>query len=181
MATESASGYGIGGTAGWTIGGALGGAIAAAAFGLLMWAFDPEIVEAAIPAIYGFDPSTALGMGIHLLHGAVLGVIFGFLVTRPAVLGVLSTNVETELVSETGLALRLVAAGFVFGLALWAVLPVIVLPVWAATLGTDAAGQFPAIAVESMFGHMLFGLVLGLVFAVVADVSDRAITTTALE
>ncbi|WP_290814156.1 hypothetical protein [Halovivax sp.] len=181
MGTETDPGFGLGGTVGWAIGGAVGGAIGAAAFGLLMWAFDPGVLEAAVPGIYGFDSSTALGMSLHVLHGAALGVVFGFLVTRPAVLGIVRTDVETEAVSETGLALRIVAAGFVFGLAVWAILPLLVLPVWVDAIGTAAAGDFPAIAVESLLGHTLFGLVLGLVFAVLADVSNRPINLRFVE
>lgn len=173
MSTEAETGFGIGGTLGWTIGGVLGGAIAAAAFGAVMWAFDADIVAAAIPAIYGFDPSSVLGMTIHILHGAVLGLVFGALVTRPIVLGVLRANAETEMVSEFGLAIRVVAAGFVFGLAVWAFLPMIVLPIWVEVGGIGGAGEFPSAAVESMLGHMVFGLVLGLVFAVTVDLYER--------
>ena len=174
MATEfESAGFGLGGTIGWTLGGLVGGFIAAAAFGLLMWLFDPDIVEAAIPAIYGFDPSTALGMGLHLFHGAVLGLLFGFLVTRPAILGVLVGADRTETFSETGLAARVIAAGFVFGLAVWAILPFVVMPVLVAAIGDPAAENFPAIAVESLAGHVVFGLVLGIVFAVVVNLRER--------
>ena len=174
MATEfEPAGFGIGGTIGWAVGGALGGGIAAAAFGLLMWVLDPEIVEAAIPAIYGFDQSTVLGMSFHLLHGAVLGLVFGFVVTRPWILGIIVGADRTETVSETGLTLRVIASGFVFGLAIWAILPVIVLPAWVDAVGGPAAGEFPTAAVESMIGHMVFGLVLGLVFAVVVNLRGR--------
>ena len=174
MSTETETGFGIGGTIGWTIGGAVSGAIAATAFGVVMWLLDPEILTGAIPAIYGFDPSSVLGMTIHILHGVVLGLVFGFLVTRSIVLGVVRTNVEDEPVSEFGLTMRVVAAGFVFGLAVWAILPVVVMPVLVAAIGEPAAENFPSIAVESMLGHMVFGLVLGLVFAVTVDLYERS-------
>lgn len=173
MATEydDTSGFGIGGTAGWLVGGALGGVVGAAAFGLLMWAFDPDVIAAAIPAIYGLDPVGVVGWGIHAVHGLGLGLVFGFLVSRETVLGVLLTDAETEALARTGGMLRLVAAGFVYGLAIWAILPLLVLPVWAGTVG-GTGGEFPTAAVESLLGHLLFGTVLGLVFAVTADVSD---------
>ena len=173
MSAETKAGFGMGGTIGWTVGAAVSGVVAAAVFGATMWLFEPDVVAAAIPAIYGFDPSTAFGMTIHLFHGAVLGLLFGLFVTRPVVLGVLRTNVETEAISELGLALRVVTAGFVFGVAIWAILPLIVLPMWVEVAGAADAAMFPAFAVESMLGHMVFGLVLGLVFAVVVDLYDR--------
>ncbi|MEY7847601.1 hypothetical protein AB7C87_00135 [Natrarchaeobius sp. A-rgal3] len=176
MSTESdtASTFGISSQWGWSIGGALGGAIGAVAFGLLMWLFDPDILTAAIPAIYGFEPVGIVGWGIHILHGAVLGIVFGFLVTRDLILGAVTMSPDTDALSRTSIRIRIVAAGFVFGLAIWAILPLLVLPVWLETLGTGAAGEFPAIAVESLFGHLLFGTVLGIVFALSVDLSDRS-------
>jgi hypothetical protein len=164
---------GTSGTAGWVLGGAVGGAIGAAAFGALIWALDPAIVEAAIPAIYGLELVGPVGWGIHIAHGIVLGLLFGFLVTRKLILGTLRMTVETDALSRTGIWLRVVAAGFVFGLAIWAILPVLVLPVWIDALAADPAGGFPILAAESLAGHLLFGTVLGAVFGAVVDLTDR--------
>ncbi|RQG92573.1 hypothetical protein [Natrarchaeobius chitinivorans] len=172
--SDTTSAFGISSQWGWPIGGALGGAVGAAAFGILMWVFDPDILTAAIPAIYGFEPVGVAGWGIHIAHGIVLGIVFGFLVTRDLILGAVTMNPETDVLSQTAIAARIVAAGFVFGLAIWAILPLIVLPVWLEAIGTEAAGEFPAIAVESLVGHLLFGTVLGIVFAATVDVSDRS-------
>ena len=175
--TQNTSLIGISSSWGWPIGGALGGAIGAAAFGLLMWAFDPDALVAAIPAIYGLEPVGVVGWTIHVAHGVVLGIVFGFLITREQILGVIAAPTETDALSRTGVMIRVVAAGFVFGLAIWAILPLIVLPVWIEALGFEAAGGFPAVAVTSMLGHLLFGLVLGLVFAVTIDLGDRPATS----
>ncbi|RQG89899.1 hypothetical protein EA462_07765 [Natrarchaeobius halalkaliphilus] len=175
MSTESdtVSAFGISSSWGWSIGGIVGGVIGAAAFGLIMWLVDPEILSGAIPAIYGLEAVGVVGWGIHLAHGAVLGLVFGYVVSRDPVLGVLKTTPETEVLSRTGVTLRVIAAGFVFGLAIWAILPLIVLPVWLETIGTQAAGDFPGIAIESLIGHVLFGTVLGIVFAIGVDLRDR--------
>ncbi|WP_137289730.1 hypothetical protein [Natronorubrum halophilum] len=175
MSTESdnASAFGISGSGGWLVGGALGGAVGAAAFGLLMWLFDPDAVAVAIPAIYGLELTGIVGWGIHIAHGIVLGLIFGFIVTRKSVLGILRTDVETEALSRTGMLLRLVGAGFVFGIAIFAVLPLAVLPVWVQTVGGGAVGDFPTAAIETLLGHLVFGTVLGLVFAAIVDLDDR--------
>ena len=171
--TQNTSLVGIDSTWGWPLGGALGGVLGAAAFGLLMWAFDPDVLAAAIPAIYGLETVGVVGWTIHIAHGVVLGIIFGFLVTRQPILGIVKTTAETDALSRTGVMTRVVAAGFVFGLAIWAILPLIVLPVWIEALGAQAADDFPATAVESLLGHVLFGIVLGLVFAVTIDLGDR--------
>ena len=171
--TEHTTGFGIDSQFGWPLGGTLGGIIGALAFGSLIWLFDPEIVRAAIPGIYGFEATGLYGWGIHLVHGAILGLVFGFLVTREFILGIIRTGAETDALENRSDWARVTAAGFVYGLAIWAILPVIALPMWTAAAGAEAAADFPAIAVESMIGHLIFGLVLGLVFATTVDLHDR--------
>ncbi len=172
--TETASAFGLSGATGWVVGGAVGGALGAAAFGLVLWLFDPVIVEAAIPSVYGLETEGVIGWGIHIAHGVLLGLIFGVLVTREAVLGVLRTDTETEALSGAGIVLRVVGAGFVFGLAVFAILPLLVLPVWTDVGGAGAqVGDFPTAAIESLLGHLVFGLVLGIVFALTVDLEGR--------
>lgn len=175
MAGESntATAFGLSGSIGWLVGGALGGAIGAIAFGILMWLLDPEILSAAIPAIYGLDPVDPVGWAIHIAHGVVLGIVFGLLVTRNSIVGVLRTDVETDALSRTGIIARTIAAGFVFGLTIWAILPLLVLPVWINAVGSSEAQAFSSAAVGSMLGHLLFGTVLGAVFAATVDLRDR--------
>lgn len=177
MSTESSNvaSYGLSGTVGWLIGGALGGALGAAAFGLLLWLFDPDIVTAAIPSIYGLELTGVAGWVIHIAHGIALGLVFGLLVTRGPVFGLLMTDAETDVLSNAGVVLRLVGAGLVYGLALFAILPLLVLPVWTGSIGASgAAGDFPTAAIESLVGHLVFGTVLGIVFATTVDVRDRS-------
>lgn len=171
--TDSTSVFGVGSPLDWTIGGTLGGALGSLAFGVLIWVFDPEIVAVAIPGIYGLDPVGVAGWAIHIAHGAVLGLVFGFLVTRRPILGIIRMGSETDAISRTGMWLRVTGAGFTFALAVWAILPVLVLPVWIDMIGTEAASDFPFAAVESLLGHLAFGIVLGLVFASTVDLRGR--------
>lgn len=172
--SDNATAFGIGGASGWLVGGAVGGAVGAAAFGVLMWLLDPAVVEVAIPSIYGLEPVGFVGWGIHVAHGIGLGLVFGLLVTRDPILGILLTDVETEAVSGIGAMARIVGAGFVFGLAVFAILPLLVLPVWAeaGAAGGDV-GDFPTAAIETLLGHLVFGTVLGIVFAVTVDLHGR--------
>lgn len=170
---DGPSGTGMASSFGWAIGGAVGGTAGTILFGLVMWVVDPEVFSTAIPALYGIEARGTVGWLLHVVHGVVLGLVFGFLVTRRPVLGVIETDVETDALSRTGTGARVVAAGFAYGLAVWAVLPVAVQPVWAGAVGGDASA-FPAVALESMGGHLLFGIVLGAVFAAIVDVSDRS-------
>lgn len=168
----------IGGSLNWVIGGTVGGALGSLLFGVLLWAIDPDIVAVAIPAIYGFNPAGAIGWALHLVHGSVLGIVFGFLVSREPILGALTADVETDFIAAMGPGIRLTLAGAVYGLAVWAILPVIVLPIWMAVAGvTDP--RFPAIAFESLVGHLLFGLLLGALFSVFVETASEAKETEA--
>ncbi len=170
--------YGISGTYGWPIGGILGGIIGTAAFGLLMWFVNPEIIHATIPGLYGFEPGGEIGWIIHLVHGAILGLAFAFIVTRDMVLGTLLASVETNVLSEVTDTIRFVGAGFFYGLLIWTILPVFAAPARLGLISPAAIEEFPALAAEAMVGHVLFGMLLGAVFAVSVNVSDRSVDDT---
>jgi hypothetical protein len=176
MSTESASptDYGLGGSTNWLLGGAIGGIVGSLLFGALLWVFEPTIVTDTVPGIYGVDSGSAtIGWLFHLLHGLVLGVVFGAIVSREVILGTLTATTQFDVLEESGLAVRFVLAGAVYGLAIWAVLPVIGGQVLI-TVGTDPG--FPAIAAESLAGHLLYGALLGALFSVFVEAEPDAET-----
>lgn len=162
--------FGIGGSFNWLVGGAVGGAIGSLLFGAVLWLVDPAIITEDVPAIYGLETAGTAGWLFHLAHGLVLGSVFGFLVTRDPIFGTLMADVETGFLAAMGPGLRLTLAGFVYGLAVWALLPVIVLPIWTAVGVGEPA--FPGLAFESLVGHLLYGLLLGALFALVAELES---------
>lgn len=163
---------GISGRMNWLVGGAIGGVVGSFLFGVVMWAVDPALVTETIPALYGLEPG-AIGWGFHLGHGLVLGIIFGFLVSRRAVLGSLTAEVETDVIAGTSLSTRFAFAGLVYGLAIWAVLPVVIQPLWVGLTGIGEPG-FPVAAFESLVGHLVYGLLLGALFSLFVDASLEA-------
>lgn len=174
MSAESdTSAHGIESRIGWPIGSIAGGAFGAVAFGLVLWMLEPAIIEEAIPEFYGLNADPVVGWALHLVHGAIIGLGFGMLVTRGPILGIIRTPTETDALSRTGITLRLVGAGGVYGLAIWAILPMIALPVIGRLFGVDATTAFLGAAVETLVAHVLYGLVLGLVFALTIDLRDR--------
>lgn len=164
--------HGIGGSLNWLIGGAVGGIVGSLIFGGLLWGINPDIVTETIPAIYGLSPASPVGWVFHLTHGLILGVVFGFLVTRPLIFGTLIADVETDVIAAMGPNLRLTAAGVVYGLVVWTVLPVIALSIWVA-VGRMSDPAFPSTALVSLVGHMLYGLLLGALFSIFVDVSPE--------
>lgn len=172
--SEKAVRYGLRGPLAWPIGGILGGLVGTAAFGLLVWLASPEVISVTIPGLYGVEGGGTLGWGIHLAHGAILGLVFGFIVTRDAVLAVLLADVETDVIAGSSDLFRIVAAGLAYGLAIWAFLPVLSIPAALGLVDPEAVEEFPALAFEGMIGHVLFGILLGAVFAIVVDVHARS-------
>jgi hypothetical protein len=131
--------------------------------GGLLWVDDPSIIAGAVPTSYGVAPGAATGWGIHIVQGALMGVVFGALVTQRSVLGVVTMDVETPAIARLGVSTRIFLTGIVYGLAIWTLLPVIIVPVWLEVFVGTAAGEFPAVAALSLLGHLAYGAVLGFV------------------
>ncbi|SEQ86468.1 histidine kinase [Natrinema salaciae] len=131
--------------------GTVGGIAGAIVFGAMMAMQTPPVLEAAIPAMYGLEGGLA-GMIIHVAHGAVLGVVFAALI-------VAARGGDLDLVPGIGL-------GLVYGVGIWAVLAVVVMPIWLSAVGFGMAPDVPNVATESLVGHAAYGLVLGAVYAV---------------
>ncbi len=132
--------------------GVIGGIVAAGVMAVLMALMNPPVLTAAIPALYGFSGGIA-GVTIHLAHGAVLGVAFAAIVQSGAV-------------EERSLG-RVLGAGVVWGVLIWATMAALVMPLWLASVGFPMAPPFPNFAVPSLLWHAVYGAVLGAVYAVV--------------
>ena len=132
--------------------GALAGLVAGAAMGLMLTAMMRPVIAVAIPALYGLT-GLATGWVAHLVHGAVFGVLFAAVATRPAV------------ASWTETPGRGVAAGAAYGVAVWLVAAALVMPVWLAAVGFPNAPPLPNVDPQSLVGHVVYGAVLGAAFA----------------
>lgn len=176
--SESPAGYGFSGRLNWLVSGAIGGVVGALLFGGLLWVIDPAIVTETIPAIYGFDPARSISWAFHTFHGLVLGIVFGYLVTRESILGALTADTQIGVLRGTGPAVRLVLAGIVYGFVVWALLPVFVLTVVAPVGGMVDLG-FSGIALEILVGHLIYGSLLGALFSVFVDISTESETNDA--
>jgi hypothetical protein len=130
--------------------GVAGGLAGGAVFGVLMTVTMRNVVETAIPVMYGLGtPNGVAGWAIHMSHSAVLGVAFA------AVVGV------AGLVGRSG---RIqVGAGIVYGLLLWAVLATFVMPAWVGAVG-PMNPPVPDVNPTSAAGHAGYGAVLGGVY-----------------
>lgn len=125
-------------------GGVLGAALMAVAISLM----NPPTLTKAIPALYGLQGGVA-GWIVHLSHGAVLGVGYVALADRDPLTGSLAGYV---------------GAGAAWGVATWATLAALVMPVWLGTVGFPAAPPLPNFAVPSLLWHLVYGVALGLAY-----------------
>ena len=156
MATETATATNTLTEAGDWQAGVVGGLVGGLVFGAMMSVMTPGVLEMGIPAMYGIEgPTGGIGWAIHMSHGAVLGLGFaGIASLRPE----LSESVGTSL-----------GVGAGYGLLVWVALAVIVMPIWLGAVGFGGAPPLPNVGVESLIGHVAYGVVLGGVYAVVAN------------
>jgi hypothetical protein len=135
--------------------GVVGGIVGALAMGGLVLAMNTPTLAVAIPSLYALapPPNPGLGMVVHVSHGAVLGVAFA------AVVGVLDLN-------STG---KVVGLGVAWGVATWVVLAALLMPLWLSAVGSPASPPFPNFAPPSLLWHVVYGGVLGGVYAATAD------------
>lgn len=170
--TEAVTDKGISGRLNWFIGGALGGLVGAVIFAGLLWLVDPTTVTESIPQMYGFEGGRLMGWVFHISHGVIFGVIFGFIITRNLVLGILTADVDTPFLDSLSLNVRMMGAGLVYGLSIWAFVTGFVLMV-TVTLG-DISAPLPLASASNLIGHLLYGIILGALVSVFTDVEVEA-------
>jgi hypothetical protein len=132
-----------------------GGIVGGLVMGALIVAMNRATLAVAIPSLYALapPPSPVSGFVVHVSHGAVLGVAFAGLA---GVLGVRSAG-------------KLVGLGIAWGIATWVGLAALLMPVWLSVVGSPASPPFPNFALPSLLWHVVYGVVLGGIYAAVAD------------
>lgn len=138
----------------WRIG-AASGAIATVTMGLAISLTDVEMFV-TIAGLYGQAGNLVAGWLAHIAHGTIFGVIFAVALADPLLEDVPSSY------------RRSIVAGVAFGLVLTVVGAGIIMPIWALAVGLDGPG-IPYVTVASFAWHLVYGVVLGAVFATLAD------------
>ena len=147
--TQTAAVTNLGGWKAGVIGGLGGGLV----FGVMMTMMMPNIIEMAIPGMYGLDGGVA-GWTIHMAHSAVLGVVFA--------------AVATAVPQYTDTTAKSLAAGVVYGIVLWAVLATVVMPAWVGAL-LPMNPPVPDVNPMSLVGHVVYGGLLGVLYALFSN------------
>jgi hypothetical protein len=137
-------------------GGAAAGLVATVAMGVAITLTDLGTLRSSIAALYGFEGSLVVGWIAHLVHGTVFGVVFAAVLSDPGLAGI------ERWVWKTGVA------GVVYALVLSVVGAGFVMPVWLGLVGAGSA-EVPTITTPSVAWHLVYGLVLGVLYAFAAE------------
>jgi uncharacterized membrane protein YagU involved in acid resistance len=129
-------------------GGALAGLAGGVVMGVMLTMQMTNVIQFGIPAMYGLE-GLAAGWIAHLFHSVVLGVVFA------VVAGALGFG------DSAG---RTAGLGMGYGIVLWVLLAVIVMPIWLGAVGSPANPPLPNFNPQSLVGHVVYGLVVGAVF-----------------
>ena len=124
--------------------GVVGGLAGGVVFGILMQVWD------MMPMVAMLIDSKSVGVGwlVHLFNSALFGAIFAVLFGRWA----------ATLVSAAGI-------GLAYGVLWWVLGALLIMPAW---LGmTEMVFKVNTTAWRSLAGHLSYGLLLGLVYALV--------------
>lgn len=129
------------------VGGGLAGGLV---FGAMMTMVMTDIMEIAIPMMYGIEgPAGGIGWVIHMAHAAVLGVVFATII---GVAGLAGASGQKQ-----------VGAGIAYGLVVWIVLATFVMPAWVGAMG-PMNPPVPDVNPMSAVGHAVYGAILGGVY-----------------
>lgn len=107
-----------------------------------------------IGALYGIQ-NAAVGWISHLFHSLVFGAVFAAIASSPTV-----SRSPRNLAWCTGL-------GVGYGIFLWLIAAGIVMPLWLSALGIMT--PVPNLELVSLFGHVLWGGILGSLYALFPD------------
>lgn len=111
-----------------------------------------ELLSSTIPGMYGVENSLAVGLGAHLVHGTVFGLVFAFVLSDP------------ELVPITNSLSKTMLAGLAYGLVLAVVGTGIIMPVWISAVGVVSAPTMPYLTAGLVGMNVLYGFALGALF-----------------
>lgn len=133
-------------------GGTAAGFVATVATLAPILVLDSGMLSDTIAGMYGVEGSLLVGLVAHLVHGTLFGFGFAFVLSDPGLIGITRWWWKTILAGVVyGLVLSLVATGFV-------------LPVWLEPLGASTVPDVPFITTTLVAWHVLYGLVLGVLF-----------------
>jgi uncharacterized membrane protein YagU involved in acid resistance len=135
--------------------GIISGIIGGVGFGAVMGLIGmlPTLLPMIAKLFGGSSP--ILGLIVHVVFSAIIGFIFSIF------LGHLAVD-----------RARGVVLGLVYGLVWWFLGPLIIMPVWLG-MGVQLSAQGMKMALPSLWGHLVYGFILGLVYPVLTKSKEE--------
>lgn len=130
--------------------GVVGGLAGGVVMGVMATMMLPDVMTEYVPGLLALDGLVA-GWVVHLGVATVFGVGYAALAT------------ETDFVDHSPDLWWDVGLGLVYGAVLWLVSMSVVMPLWLGALGTTSL-PLPWLDPMTLMGHLVYGLVLGVVF-----------------
>lgn len=106
-----------------------------------------------VAGLYGGPDSVGASVAVHLLHGAVFGILFSAIHSDPAF------HRATDRPSKGALA------GTAFGIVLGLVGAGIIMPMWVQSIGLSSTMMVPNFDPVVLGWHVIYGGVLGFLFS----------------
>ncbi|PSP79717.1 histidine kinase [Halobacteriales archaeon QS_1_68_20] len=159
--TETGSTTGTGKLAPWQAA-VVGSVVGTVAFGAMMMTIIPDpVLDVAIPNLVGVearpnDTALAVGWVVHLAIGVGMGLAYA---------GAMQVDAIGGFVTGNG---RAVVAGLGYGVVTWIAGGVVLMPVLLSTMGFPAAPDLPNIKPLGFVGHLVFGVLLAVVYQALA-------------
>lgn len=132
--------------------GLLSGIIAGVVFGAMMGMMG---MLPMVAKLVGGD-SALVGFITHLAFSAIIGFIFALVIGKTSL--------------ERG---KIIGLGLLYGFVWWILGPLIIMPVWLG-MGVQLSLAGASMALPSLWGHLVYGFILGLIFPLIAARKDVA-------
>lgn len=132
--------------------GAIAGFVATLVTLVAIVPIDPEMLSDSIAGMYGLESALAVGAVAHLVHGTIFGLVFALVLSDPGLVRITDWLWKSALIGVVyGLVLALMATGFI-------------MPAWLEFVGVAQAPEIPFVTGSLVGWHVLYGLVLGIMF-----------------
>jgi len=103
--------------------------------------------------------SAVLGFVLHLVFSAIIGGTFGLIFGHAAL--------------NKGAGVLL---GLLYGAIWWILGPLVIMPVWLG-MGLQLSATGVTMAIPSLWGHLVFGFILGLIYPMFAKKENQIVET----
>ena len=127
--------------------GVKGGLIAGVVFGAMMGMMGMLPMVAKLVG----SESAILGFGVHLIFSVIIGGLFGLIFGHRAL--------------RKGAG---IGYGLIYGFIWWILGPLLIMPIWLG-MGPQFSAAGINMSLPSLWGHLMYGFILGLVYALTAS------------